>query len=102
MVSLKILQQANEDLGGFGPNTFSFVQMCVGTIHQVRRMKWIIVRLNARVVGLKYMFHIGYESTYLFNLVGPEVYSLPMVIYGVDLLGWISFKFFWIPTELIQ
>ena len=33
----KGLVQTHEDVGGFGPNTFSFVQMCVGTIHQVRR-----------------------------------------------------------------
>ena len=53
-------------------------------------------RVNARLEGLEYMFHIGYEPMNLFNLVGPEMYILPLVILGVDLLDRTIFEFLWI------
>ena len=40
-------------------------------------MKWIILRGNSRVTGPKYMFHIGYEPTYLYDLVCPKVGPCP-------------------------
>ena len=47
----------------------------------------------------EHMFHIGYEPTYLFNEVGPKVYTLTMVIKRVYLLGRNSFEFFLVPTK---
>ena len=49
-------------------------------------MKWIILRGNSRVVRPKHVFHIGYEPTYMFDLVGPKVSTLCMVIKRVYLL----------------
>ena len=45
----------------------------LGPFIRCEGMKWIILRGNARAVGPKYMFSIGYEPTYLFDLVGPKV-----------------------------
>ena len=45
----------------------------LGPFIRCEGMEWIILRGNARIVGPKYMFHIGHEPTYLFDLVGPKV-----------------------------
>ena len=98
----KELVQAHGDQVGSESSRSSTLLKFVGTIHQCERMKWIIPRVNVRVVGPKHMFHIGYEPAHLFNLVGPKVYALTMVIKGVYLLGRNSLEFFLVPTEQIQ
>ena len=40
-----------------------------------------------QVVGLKDMLHIGYEPTYMFDLAGPEMEVLPLVILMVGCLS---------------
>ena len=65
-------------------------------------MEWVIRKIRTRDVGLKYMFYIGYEQTHLFDLVGPEMNVLPLVILMVYLLSWDCLELFWIPTEEIQ
>ena len=54
---------------------------------------------NSIVVGPIHMFHIGYDPTLLFNLVGPKVEAWTMVIKGLYLLGRSMFGFFLVPTE---
>ena len=67
------LVQAHEDQVGSESSRSSSVLEFVGTIHQVRRDEMDHPEGQFRVVGPKYMFHIGYEPTYLFDLVGPKV-----------------------------
>ena len=59
----------------------------LGPLIRREGIKWIILRCNSRVVGPKYMFQTGSEPTYLFDLVGPKVQTLSIVIKGVYLLG---------------
>ena len=36
-------------------------------------LEWVIRKSMARVVGLKYVPHVGYEPGHLLDIVGPEV-----------------------------
>ena len=48
------------------------------------------------------MFDVGYEPTYLFDLDGPEMNIVPLVILMIYLLSRDSLELFWIPAEEIQ
>ena len=75
----------DEDMGpegtGSGPLGFAGAELnrsstllkFVGTIHQVCTDGMDHLLGQCLNCSSKHMLHIGYEPTYLFNLVGPEV-----------------------------